>query len=206
MKWYRRFADVPKVGYPGSPGVDRTKFPGHNSVPKIEVFRFDGERHESMIWPLPNGSTSASPAATWQTSIRPGETSAQTALRRLLEALELPGTLSDYHFAIQSCCDQLWNQDTRRAEAWVYPVIENLCWLDIHLVEAFPDVVRAENAAGPLFYRVTGFWTLIFLYRQEGYLYEAYDVAKRATKFDQHQKEFEELKERIAQLEAEGGR
>lgn len=205
MKWYRRLAEVPNLGYKGSPDIDRAKLPGHSSVPKIEVYQFEGKRHESMTWPLPNGSTTASPAANWETIARPGETIARTTLRRLLEALELPGTLSDYHFAIQGCCDRLWAVEIRRSEAWVYSVIEKLCWLDIRLVEAFPDVVRSENPAGPAFYRVTGFGTLIFLYRQEGYLYEAFDVAKRATSFDQQQREVEDLKERIKELEGEVG-
>ncbi len=205
MKWYRRLAEVPKVGYKGSPQIDRTKLPGHNSVPKTEVYKFDGKRHESMIWPLPDGSTTASPAASWDTVPRSDETIARTTLRRLMEALELPGTPSDYHFAIQSCCDRLWSVDIRRSEAWVYSVIEKLCWLDIRLIEAIPDIVRSENSNGPAFYRVTGFWTLISLYRQEGYLYEAFDVAKRATSFDQHHKEFEDLKERIKELEDEVG-
>jgi hypothetical protein len=102
-KWYRRLADVPKINYPGSPGVIRTSLPGHNTIPVIDRYGF-----EDLMWPLnKDGWTSASPSNEWEPSLRSGETNADLVLRRIYEKLELPGTLSDYHFAIQNCHDEL---------------------------------------------------------------------------------------------------
>ena len=60
-KWFRRLAEVPGVGYEGSPGVDRTRLPGHDATPKIDRYDYDGERREYMSWPMKGGSTSVYP-------------------------------------------------------------------------------------------------------------------------------------------------
>src|SRR5438128_2270202 len=101
-RWFKRLADVPDVGYPGSPGIDRRTLLGHDDQPKLEVWSdLDGRQHEWLNWPLrgvPDGSTSASPASEHARELE-DDASAEGILRNLYEALELPGTLSDYHFA-----------------------------------------------------------------------------------------------------------
>jgi hypothetical protein len=203
MQWFRRLAEVPKVGYSGSPGVDRKKLPGYNASPRLENYEFDGKRHESFWWPLPNGGTSASPARSWQTAPRKGESPAQTELRQLYETLELPGTISDYHFAIQSYVEKLWSLFINREQLAASNLIEPLCWLDIRLVEAFPDDFKTDFGDSTSYYAIRALGILIRLYEQEGYLYEALDVAQRAVKLDQEHKALEKLQGRIAQLEAE---
>lgn len=205
MNWFHRLAEVPKLGFKGSPGVDRTQLPGIKSKPKVEVYRWEGVRHKSMFWTTSKGVTSASPAASWITQPRKGESSAQTTLRQLYEVLELPGTLVDYHFAIQACCTKLWDWKTRRREPWVLLNLEKLCLLSIRLVNTFPDVITSDSDQKdvPQYYGVTAFWILIQLYKQEGYLHEAVEIARQAVNFDQQHEALNELLKRISQLEVE---
>ena len=71
-KWYPRLADVPKLGYEGSPGVDRTRLPGFDLKPRVERYEWDGKIRESLSWPMKNGSTSAAPATQLESSPLPG--------------------------------------------------------------------------------------------------------------------------------------
>jgi hypothetical protein len=197
-QWFRRFAEVPGITYAASPLVDHSRLPGWNAVPRVSVHTWEGERHEELWWRSPEGQSTASPAQRWQTQARPGESVAQTALRQLLEALELPGEIPDYHFAIQACIEQLWK--SRRTEAWVWSELERLCWLDLQLVAAHPE----PFAHGARFATIRAFPLLIRLYEREGYLYEALDVAHRAVEFGQDGVPVEALRKRIALLEDEG--
>jgi hypothetical protein len=199
--WFRRLAEVPGVGYQGSPGVDRTRLPGHDTVPKIDRYDYDGERREYLMWPTKDGSTSASPAKHWETKPRKDETKALTALRQLLETLELPGTLSDYHFAIQSCHDAL--RGDAREEPWVLEEVERLCWLNIRLIESYPETITSEYNGDRTYYSVSPFHRLIGMYEREGFLREALEVARVGEKFGQCQGKVEELRGRLAMIEAE---
>jgi hypothetical protein len=200
--WFRRLADVPGIGYQGSDKVNRSRLPGSNLVPETRVYDFDGKRRQSLFWPTAGGETSASPAQQWQTRPQKGETAAQTALRQLEEALELPGELADYHFRLQHCHDELWKY--RREEPWVLPIIERLCWLDIQLIETYPAIITYESQDRQRhYYQVSAFERLITLYEREGFLYEALDVAKRAVRFENAQHALERLQTRLTILVAE---
>jgi hypothetical protein len=60
-------------------------------------------------------------------------------LRNLAEALELPAEPVAYHFAIQSVITALRR---RRGDGpAVFAEMERLCWLDVHLIRAFPAAV-----------------------------------------------------------------
>jgi hypothetical protein len=201
IHWYKSLADVPGVDYGPSPGVNRSTLPGYNVVPKLHTFEFEGNRHESLEWPTPSGTTSASPASQWTTKPREGESPSQTALRRMREALELPGQTSDYHFAIQGCGEMLWKN--RSEESWVIQELERLYWLDIRLIEAHPETISFEREGKQSYFQVAAFNRLVYLYKREGYLHEALIVARRAVKFDQQQGTLEELQQRIAALELE---
>jgi hypothetical protein len=188
-QWFRRFTEVPGLSYTSSPKVDRRRMPGWNAVPQVIV--------DTLLWPSPDGETSASPAHQWETEPRPGETTAQTALRQLFETLELPGEIEDYHFALQHCIEQLWKQ--RRAEPWIWEEMERLCWLNIHLVEAFPaPFVILEQ-----FVFIRAFAMLVRCYEAEGYLREALEVAERGARLGQTDLPIDALRQRIRQLEDE---
>jgi hypothetical protein len=120
-------------------------------------------------------------------------------LRQLYETLELPGELLDYHFALQGCRSELWR--LRREELWVFGELEQLCWLDTQLIQTYPDIMRVPNERN--FLVVTTLQHLIALYEQEGYLYEALQVAEIAVKFNQQMPALERIQSRIATIEAE---
>ena len=211
-KWFPRLGDVPGIEYVNE-AVDRARLAGHDAIPRIERYEFDGRVHESMYWPMKDGSTSASPSKTWETKPLQGESAGQTALRQLRESLELPGTLTDYHFAIQHGHDAL--RSNAREEPWVFEEVERLCWLDIKLIEQYPETITiepitiqdeelaklaTERRGERKYFAVSAFHQLIGLYEREGYLNEALEVAKISERFEQCQGKTEELKERISRV------
>jgi hypothetical protein len=215
-KWFHRLGDVPGIDYIPDSRIDRSQLPGHNAVPNITRFEFDGKPHESMQWPTQDGSTGLSPAQEWQTQPREGETEAQKTLRELREALELPGTLSNYHFAIQARTDTL--RRFARNEPWVLEEVERLCWLDIRLVSRYPKTITLEpttidneelaklareRRGNRQFFGVSAFHYLISMYEEEGYLREALEVAKIGEQFEQCPGKVEQIEERLKRIEAE---
>ncbi len=202
VKWFRWFSEVPGVGYKGNPGLYRPQLPEHATLPKSGYYEIAGMHRDYVSWPMlfGTGTTSASPVKQWTTQPRSGESPAQTRLRQLYETLELPGELLDYHFAIQGCCSELWR--LRQEEPWIFAELERLCLLDIRLIQAYPDIVQVKNERA--FLLVTTLQHLIALYEQEGYLYDALQVAEIAAQFNQQRPALERIKSRIANLEAEG--
>ena len=215
-KWFRRLADVPGIDYIPDTTVDRSKLPGHDAVAKVSRYVFDGRHHESIEWPSEGGNTGSSPAQAWKTQPREGESEAQTIVRELREALELPGTLSDYHFAIQGCSDEL--RRLARQEPWVLEEVERLCWVDVRLVSRYPKTitmepitiedeqlakVARERRGSRQFFGVSAFHHLIAMYEGEGYLREALEVAKIGEQFEQLPGKVEEIEERLKRIESE---
>ncbi len=201
VKWFRGFAEVPGIGYKGNPGLYRPQLPEHATLPKSGSYEIAGVQRDFLSWPMlfGTGATSASPVKQWTTHPRSGESPAQTRLRQLYETLELPGELLDYHFAIQGCCSELWR--LRRDEPWIFAELERLCWLDIRLIQIYPDIMQVKNERA--FLLVTTLQHLIALYEQEGNLYEALQMAEIAAQFNQQLPALELIKSRIANLEAE---
>ncbi len=201
MDWFRRLADVPGVPYEGSLSIDRSKLDGYDSEPTVSEFEFGGEVHRSLHWATPEGSTSASPvhrrAFAAKDAASPG-----AELRRLEETLELPGTLSDYHFAIQGTCQAVFDQ--RRRDFALLEEVERLCWLDVALIEAHPGVAEYEPGK---FFRVVGYELLMRLYEGEGYFAEALEVAERSTRLGQEYSlaRAERLRTRLAELVSDDG-
>ena len=197
-QWFHRLADVPNVHYPGSPGVERSRLPGYNATATLHRFTFDGKQHESLTWKTREGETSACPASQWQTTPRPGETPAQTALRQLRERVELPGELSSYHFAIQQAIQELWRLRTQ--ESWALEEMEKLCWLDIRLITRSLKEFQHEDGNLLTIYAVD---RLLTLFEREGYLHEALELAEFAVKLGAGEGLAEKLRERVALLDAE---
>lgn len=55
-KWFPRLGDIPGITYVDD-SIDRTRLIGHDSIPRMERFEFDGRVHETMYWPTADGST-----------------------------------------------------------------------------------------------------------------------------------------------------
>ncbi|MFO0618047.1 MAG: hypothetical protein U0414_35980 [Polyangiaceae bacterium] len=191
--WYRRFADIRDVGYAGD-DARRSKLSRRDASPT--VIRFGSrEVDASLSWP---GGTSESPAK----AMIQGEIDSESskALReRVLNALELPGQVLDYHFVLQGIADTLW--DRRRDEPKQMPFVEWLSWLDVRLVEAHPEAVRISPERDE-FVSISAFSRLVDLYECEGFLREALDAAERFERF-RPRIDLEELRGRVARLDAE---
>jgi len=203
-KWFPRFAEIPGIRHEPPKGLDFSHLRWRGLVPEISYYDFDGQKRKSMMWTYGGTTTSAAPAKGWTTEPRRGESRALTALRQVYETLELPGTLSDYHFALQGARDELRKYITQ--ESWVLSEIEKLCRLNIQLVDKYPETISYERDGELFFYSVTMFHTLIKLYENEGYLREALEVAKIAVRFENVRSNIvEELQERIKLMESEDG-
>lgn len=199
MEWYSRLADVPGVSYAGSSTVDRTKLDGYDLEPERHESEFDGKVRRSLSWPSAGrGSTSASPVH--QRAFGGDKASAHVELRRLEETLELPGELSDYHFAIQGTAKTVF--DGRGQDFALLEDVERLCWLDIALIEAYPKIAEYEPGK---FFRVVGYELLMRLYEGEGYFAEALEVAERSARLGQEYSldRTEKLRRRLAEFDAE---
>jgi hypothetical protein len=201
--WFPRFAEIPGIGYQGSPDVDRQQLPGYDHVPTIERRDVNGARDETLWWPSENGRTSISPAQGHVVGdLR--HVPMPEILRNVYESLELPGTASDYHFLLQGSIGEVWRR--RRDNPDMLPEVEKLAWLDVRLVEACPEAVTFEGPEGPKVYAILAFSILIDLYEREGFLHEALAIADRAVRLLQCEDDQQRLQGRLATLEAEDAR
>lgn len=194
-KWFPRFADVPGVGYEGDL-ERRSRLPASNAVPIEDRLVLAGRRMATLSWRTDEGSTSASPAHQLAFGSWTDETS-EAIRERVLNALELPGELSDYHFAIQGAAEALWKR--RREEPTLIALVEWLCWCDVRLIEAHPSVIEIEPGKAQ-YYRVHAFERIVGLYQREGFLHEALAAAERFARFEPTDDVVTELRERVRQL------
>jgi hypothetical protein len=199
-RWYARIRNIPGVRYEPSIAVDPASLPKHNVKPKVYTFDFDGEKRKSLSWETPDGSTSQSPASEWM-SVEGRKETPETVIQRVYEALELPGTAFDYHFALLHAYDDLAGR-ARRAPALLAEV-ERLCLLDVMLLEAVPDVVLNFGGRDLPPLRAPSFARLIDLYERNGFLDDALAIARRGEPLGQCVGEVERLTEEIALLRAE---
>lgn len=202
--WFSCFADVPGLGYRSQFVSTCGRLPGHAIRPRVSASTDGAVPTHTLLWPTDAGETTRSPAQTWTTQPRPGESATQTALRQLVEALELPGTLSDYHFRLLECCNTLWR--SRLEEPELLEDLERACLIDLRLIELYPDRIAAI-LPGQLTLHVVTCGRLITLYEREGLLREALVIAERGQRLNQHTmtRAVERLQARVAQLEAEAG-
>jgi hypothetical protein len=196
--WFRCFAEVPGVGYPGDP-QRRSSLPARGLVPEVVEFSAGGHPRTALSWPSAEGWNSASPAHGLAFTDARGETGQQTR-ERVLNALESPGELLDYHFAIQGAAEALYKR--RNAEpAWL-ELVEWLTWYDVKLVEAHEVVFRVTPETRE-YLSVFAFDFLVRLHQREGHLREALALATRFAPFRGNDGSLKELRERVAVLESE---
>jgi hypothetical protein len=203
--WYPRLAAIPGFEDEGDTGIARSNLEGHDAVPRVNSYQIlDRDRQESLIWPTPTGSTSASPARQHAfPALHDSAAPAQTILRQFTEAIELPGIASDYHFIIQSGIEALSRPQHRKSDPALVATVERWCWINVRLIETHPDIISFENNGDTRFARALAFGHLIDLYEREGFLHEALAIAERASRCGQGDAAIERLRERIKQLEAE---
>jgi hypothetical protein len=172
-RWFPRFADVPGVSYQAPAGVDLARLRDRHARP--EVHRYP-DMDPTLWW----GDTSRAPAA-GHVLEDPRKATTARVLHTLAEALELPGEPADYHFLIQNVLGELWSR--RKAEPAAFAELERLCWLDLQLIEAFPDTIRYEHRDGGIqTFRVEAFEWLLWLYLAEGMLTDAARVLELADR------------------------
>lgn len=170
--WSDGLANLPGVGYRPPPGVRPPRLPRSQLVPRVGRHEFDGDRHVSHDWATDGGSTSASPASRYFSG-RDAPVTTREVLDRLHAGLALPGTPSDYHFAIQHAIEAVWKR--RHTDPDAAAVVERLCLLDLHLVEAYPDPFRS----GGSFAVIHAARLLVQLYEGAGDLEAALAAARR---------------------------
>lgn len=149
---------------------------------------------------MSSGFTSQSPASSWTTVPRLGETLVQTTSRQIYEKLELPGVLMDYHFILSGGAQVLMRE--QQDEFWIFGEVEKFFLFDIRLMQSYPKMMFVENGK-PGYLRATSFDNLIHLYEREGYLQEAFSIAQIAIQFNQQHKALERISARLKNLEAE---
>lgn len=194
MKWFRRLAEVPGISYQSPPSVERSTLTGHDWIPTLYTFEFDGREQSRYEWPSLEGyRTSASPVHQ-RTHGSGEERTSKEELRWLEKMLELPGEPDDYHFALKKSYERLF--DMRVLTPEVLHEVERLCWLDLELVEAQPQIVEYEPGKH---IRVPAYNYLIRLYEGEGYLAEALEVAERGLN-NSHQDDLDPV---VGRLRAE---
>jgi hypothetical protein len=194
-EWFPRFGAISGVSYTPLAEVDVKRLRGVGIRP--EVNRSGGG---ALWWPAEDGSSTASPAYEHD-DVDLSKTTPVKVLRHLAEVLELPGIASDYHFAIQGAAEALWKR--RRADPSIFSHVERLSWLDLDLIRARPGAVSYDRDGGTDYYSVAAFGYLTTLYRREGALREALEVAELAGRFGQANTPRDDLAQRIAALEAE---
>jgi hypothetical protein len=200
-KWFARLADVPSLGYRGHPNVDRRRLPGHDTRPRVDRFDFDGTLHSSLNWPTAEGSASQSPVSARCSFDDPRHATAVDVLRQIYEALELPGTAADYHFALLRSYEVLWSRFREQPD--LLPELEQLLLLDIALVEARPDILQMGGENETFWAGVPAFHHLVRLYEREGYLEDALAIARRGAPLRQGGDDLRRLEQRVATLSAE---
>lgn len=199
FEWYRSLTEI--IGpFENLVQIDRSRLRGADFEPHLPEWHLPGDK---KYWQWDSISdldaSGPSPVAQRVHDLAPDD---PEAVKRIIsEALLVPGETSDYHFALLGAYETLWQM--RRQDPSINKVVESLCLLDVRLVEARPKAVQMSDDDPDSFVLIPAFHHLISLYREEGFLAEAIEIAEKAERFGQG-KDLESLRERMAVLEAEG--
>lgn len=200
IQWYRSLADI--LGPLQLPaGISLGALPS-GLTPTVRRWS-SPDLPDSLDWPLladRDTTTSSSPAAQWMWDTNPSWSPTELT-QKAFEAVHLPGAPRDYHFNLLHAYSRLW--DLRRQHPEGLGFLEPLCLLDIQLCEAAADVAREERGPHNGYLSVPAFGYLVNLYRDEGYIVEAIEIAETAHRFGGQGIDLEELQERRVSLESE---
>lgn len=176
--WFRRFADIPGVRYQTPADVDLQGLERRNAVPKVQFNEYTQDNH--LFWETATGGTSQSPAGEHAFGETKDATTAQV-LTNIAETLELPGTPSDYHFALQGAATGLYSR--RRSDPSAIDQAHRLFLFDVELLQAQPQIAKFEHDGQERFFSILGLPRLLRLYLTEGRVAEAAAVADIAERF-----------------------
>ena len=194
--WAPCLAELPGIEYVPPEGVGRPRLATRHATPRVSHHEYDGSASAWLSWETRDGSTSASPAQRYVSEWPTDEAPTPEVVRHLHAGLALPGTPSDYHFAIQHVIDALWKR--RRTDPEAISPIEGLCLLDTAIVEAHrfkENMPLAPNLA---------IRTLIKMYEGAADFDAALEVARRSLPYWMDNGDIERLEEKRGRLTEEG--
>lgn len=213
-------ADVPGLGFTGSPGVQRNRLPLHDAsavTRKEQTWRemgFDMEalasRHRdvdaerfSLVWHDRAGrELNTSPVRLHQDRMAEDE-SRPSVTARTWEYLELPGEPMDYHFALMAAVDELWS---RRQKPEALADVEVFARLDVMLCVTRPAMLwNISETTGERFSaRVTSADRLLRILELAGEWRDALTIAEQlVAALDQQEARRDTYVARVADLDAE---
>lgn len=195
--WSPSLSELGGIIYSPPEGIQAPRLDRAHAAPDVSSFEFDDGERTYLSWRTRDGSTSASPASRHFATAPDDEAPIEEIVRHLHEGLCLPGTPSDYHFALQRVIDALWKR--RRTDPEAVAPLEGLCLLDIAIVEAYPDPFRT----GDRFVSMTSTHLLVSLYEHAGDLDAALTLARRVDPFLNGTGEVERLEEKRSRLAEE---
>ena len=189
-EWFQRLGDVPGLDYTPPVVVDRTALPRYDAAPEIRHYDVEDRPLTVVSWgwepdeddPEASVSSAAPATAHLREVLEDGWAGGdfwptERLLQRLYEALELPGEGEDYHRALTQVQRAL--APRMLAEPDVLDVLEWLASLDVRLLIAYPQAVnRHVPEGGEVFLGNSGFNDLVQLYRREGFLRDALELAE----------------------------
>ncbi len=194
--WAPSLADLPGVEYVPPEGTRQPRIAAGYATPRVSHHEYDGSSHVWLSWEARDGPTSASPAQRYFSEQTAAEGSTSEVILRLHQGLALPGTPTDYHFAIQNVIDALWKR--RRTDPEAVVPIEGLCLLDIAIVEAHRFKENMPLAAN------LAVRTLIRMYEGAADFDAALEVARRSLPYWIDNGDIERLEEKRERLAEEG--
>jgi len=202
-EWYPRLAAVLGINYPGSPDVERSRLATANVTPQIRRYQsVDGDDlPDSLWWAYGETESSQSPAAARAAALS-GDY--ESWVRAAQEAVELPGTPSDYHFILQGCVDTIWLR--HRREPGALALFELFAWADLRLVAAHRTWFEFDKPDGGTgYYRIGTIDRLLGMLSREGAWRAALEVVEVAVTLRQGQaeKRRDDLAACVAFLDAE---
>jgi hypothetical protein len=208
--------DVPGLDYSPPVVIDREALPRHDAEPKNrDDLPISGYLSWGTVWePMPPEEREdeedewsrdlQAPVTDYLRAFVPEDAVRATPdlIQRLWEGLELPGRPYDYHAVIERVRETLFPR--RRGEPEVMETVELLAWLDVRLVLACPYAVLVHTSEGDEhFYNMSAFDALIRLYRTEGFMREALEVAELAERFPSSPKRLADLRARLETMRGE---
>jgi hypothetical protein len=179
--WFRRLGDIPDFVYRPQVAVDCDRLRGRKFQPTPDSGPWN---RDGLSWPSlddPNTPGSRAPAEQHLGEVHDTRIPVETVIRRLSEALELPGTARDYHEILARVAGSFWHK-RRRPQSGALLALERFALLDVQLFRLLPEVLQEDLARTPPL-PPSSLLSLNELYRSEGFLQEALAAGREAERY-----------------------